>query len=153
VRPLGLVSLALLVVSVCFAIAGQLTLKAAMSRVGRIGYAQAAAPLDTIARALREPRLWAGLTLFTISAAFWLIVLSRVPLSVAYPVLGISYVLVVLLSRLVLNEPVPALRWAGVIVVAVGIALIGASFRPAHARARAAPPPPATTSEVPPPGP
>ena len=135
VRPSGLVSVALLLVSIFFAIGGQLMLKSAMTRIGRIGYAQATAPFETVTKALREPRLWGGLALFAASAAFWLVVLSRLPLSVAYPALGVSHILVALLSGVVLHEHVPLLRWVGVLVVAVGIALIGMSFRPAEARA------------------
>jgi len=41
----------------------------------------------------------------------------------------VSYILVVLFAKLVLHESVPALRWIGVVVVALGIAVIGASFR------------------------
>lgn len=119
----------LLVVSVCFAIAGQITLKAAMERVGRIGTAQISAPVETIARVAKEPLLWTGLTLFAVSALFWLVVLSHVPLSVAYPVVGLSYVLIVLFARIVLHEHVPTLRWIGVSVVALGIAIVGLSFR------------------------
>lgn len=80
-------------------------------------------------RAAREPRLWLGLFLFGVSAVFWLVVLSRVPLSVAYPIVGVSYILIVLLGRFVLHETVPAMRWIGVFVVAAGIAIIGLSFR------------------------
>lgn len=124
-----LVSLALLLVSVSFSIGGQLALKAAMNRVGRIGGAEVAAAGETIMRAAREPRLWLGLFLFGISALFWLVVLSRVPLSVAYPIVGVSYILIVLLGRFVLHETVPVMRWVGVFVVATGIAIIGLSFR------------------------
>lgn len=124
-----LVSAAFLLVSVTFSVAGQLTLKAAMKRVGRIGTAQFQAAGDTIARAAREPLLWVGLGLFGISALFWLVVLSRVRLSVAYPLVGVSYVFVVLFSRYLLHEKVPGLRWLGVFVVALGIAIIGFSFR------------------------
>ena len=128
-RAVGVVSLAMLVVSIAFAVAGQLTLKSAMTQVGRIGRAQVRAPAKTVVRAAKEPRLWIGLALFGISAAFWLVVLSRVPLSVAYPLVGLSYVLVVLLSRLLFHEQVPAMRWAGVVVIALGIALVGMSYR------------------------
>jgi drug/metabolite transporter (DMT)-like permease len=48
---------------------------------------------------------------------------------VAYPFVGLSYIVVVMFSRLFLHEPVSALRWFGVVVVAVGIAIIGLSFR------------------------
>lgn len=128
-RASALILGALLLISVSFAIAGQLTLKTAMARVGRIGTAQVTAPAETISRVAKEPLLWIGLALFGISAAFWLVVLSHVPLSVAYPVVGLSYILIVLFSRVVLHEHVPSLRWLGVIVVAVGIAIVGLSFR------------------------
>ncbi|HEX2294703.1 MAG TPA: EamA family transporter [Actinomycetota bacterium] len=128
-RTSGLISILLVVVSVGFAVAGQLTLKAAMDHIGRIGFEQVSEPLETVGRAAREPRLWAGLFLFGISSLFWLVVLSRVPLSVAYPFVGISYIFVVGFARFVLHENVPASRWVGVAVVALGIAIIGLSFR------------------------
>jgi multidrug transporter EmrE-like cation transporter len=128
-RPAGLVSIALVLVSVGFAVAGQITLKSAMNHIGEIGASEVRAVGDTVTRAAREPRLWAGLALFGISSLFWMVVLSRVPLSVAYPFVGISYILIVLLSRFILHEQVPILRWIGVLVVATGIAIIGLSFR------------------------
>ena len=122
-------SVILLLVSVGFAVVGQLTLKTAMDEIGRIGSAQIDAVGETLWRAAREPRLWVGLTLFAISAVFWLVVLSRVPLSFAYPFVGISYVVVVASSKFVLHEEVPTMRWFGVLVVAMGIAIVGFSFR------------------------
>ena len=126
-----LISIALLLVSVVFATAGQLTLKSAMESIGRIGTAQVTDAGQTVLKAAKEPRLWVGLTLFGISALFWLVVLSRVDLSLAYPFVGLSYIIVVTLSRVLFHEQVPALRWVGVTVVAVGIALIGLSSKTA----------------------
>lgn len=123
------VSIALLIASVVFAIAGQLTLKSAMSEIGRIGATEVSAAGETLARAAQEPQLWIGLTSFGISALFWLVVLSRVPLSVAYPFVGVSYILIVAFARFFLDEQVPLFRWVGVWVVALGIAIVGFSFR------------------------
>jgi multidrug transporter EmrE-like cation transporter len=129
-RPSGwVISIGLLVVSVTFAIAGQLILKSAMDSVGRIGSREVSNPGATITRAIKEPKLWLGLVLFGVSALFWLVVLSRVPLSVAYPFVGISYVLIVLFARFFLDEHVPLSRWIGVLVVALGIVIVGLSFR------------------------
>ncbi|MBA3289955.1 MAG: EamA family transporter [Actinobacteria bacterium] len=124
-----LISLVLLVLSVGFATAGQLTLKAAMNEVGRIGTAEVSDAGSTLLRAAKEPNLWLGLVLFGVSSLFWLVVLSRVDLSLAYPMVGFSYVVIVVLAALVLDENVPPLRWAGVLIIAVGIALIGISSR------------------------
>lgn len=125
----SLISLALVIVSVGLATAGHFTLKTAMNNVGRIGSAQVSAATDTIVRAAKEPLLWLGLGLFGVSAVFWLVVLSRVPLSLAYPFAGLSYIVIVALDRFVLDEHVPSLRWFGAAVVAVGIALVGISSR------------------------
>lgn len=126
-----LISIAVLVVSVIFATAGQLTLKAAMESIGRIGSAQVSDAGQTVVRALKEPLLWIGLLLFGISALFWLVVLSRVDLSLAYPFVGLSYVVVVALARFFFHEQVPTLRWVGVTIIALGIALIGFSSKTA----------------------
>lgn len=127
-RPGGAISIGLLLVSICFAIAGQLTLKTAMDQIGRIGTAQVSAAGSTIAKAAKTPRLWIGLIFFGVSALFWLVVLSRVPLSLAYPLVGISYILIVAFARIFLGEHVPPLRWVGVAIVAAGIAIVGSTF-------------------------
>ncbi len=123
------ISLALVVVSVSLATAGQFTLKAAMNDIGRIGTAQVRDASDTIVRAVKEPKLWLGLALFGFSAMFWLVVLSRVTLSLAYPFAGLAYVAIVLIDRFVFHVPVPALRWVGASIIAIGIALVGFSSR------------------------
>ncbi len=123
-----------MLVSLSLATAGHFALKVAMNRVGRIGTDEITHLADTVARAASEPRLWLGLFLFGLSAVFWLVVLSRVPLSVAYPAAGLSYVLVVALDRFVLDVEFPSLRWVGAAVIAVGIALIGISARPRPTR-------------------
>jgi multidrug transporter EmrE-like cation transporter len=128
-RASALILAILLITSVSLAVAGQLTLKSAMEKVGRIGSAEVSAPVATVKRVAGERLLWAGLFLFGLSAMFWLVVLSHVPLSVAYPVVGFSYVLIVAFSRFVLHESVPVMRWLGVAVVALGIGIIGLSFR------------------------
>ena len=127
------ISLALLAVSVIFAVSGQLTLKAAMNEIGRIGTDQVKNPKETVLKVMKETKLWLGLALFGISSVFWLVVLSRVSLSIAYPLVGLSYIVVVFISRFFLHEHVPPIRWVGVCVIAMGIALIGISLRRAGA--------------------
>ena len=122
-------SLILILISVVFAVSGQLTLKSAMNNVPPIGAEQVKTPGATIARVARQPRLWAGLFLFGISAIFWLVVLSRLPLSLAYPFVGLTYIIVVFWSRFVLGEAVPVVRWLGVGLIALGIAIVGLSAR------------------------
>ena len=128
-RAIGFIALAVMAASVVFAVAGQYTLKRAMEDVGAIRIADVKAPGSTIKRVISEPKVWIGLALFGCSAAFYLIVLSRVPLSVAYPLAGMQYLIVVAVAQFLLHEEVPPLRWLGVAVITTGILLVGLSFR------------------------
>lgn len=67
---------------------------------------------------------WAGLILYALSALCWLWVLSREQLSFAYPVLSLSFPIVVGLSALIFSEAISPLRWIGVVTIVVGVSLI-----------------------------
>lgn len=58
------------------------------------------------------------------SVVVWMYVLKKYELSVAYPLLSISYVVGLLSSHFVLHETVPLTRWIGVIIVMVGVYFI-----------------------------
>lgn len=112
--------------SVLLAALAQLTLKYGVDRVtmhGRSGIVLSE-PVASVLRVAREPFIWAGLTLFGVSAAVWIVVLSRVSLSFAYPFAALTYVIILLFDRLFLKVDVPGLRWAGVLFIVTGIVLI-----------------------------
>lgn len=67
---------------------------------------------------------WLGLFLYGFSAICWLWVLSRAYLSYAYPILALSFPIVVALSALIFGEVISALRWAGVILIVLGVSLL-----------------------------
>jgi drug/metabolite transporter (DMT)-like permease len=120
-------SLPLILLSVVCGVAGQLTLKSGMTQVGRIGVESLAEPIQLALRVLTSPLVVIGLCLYVLGAACWLIVLSRVPLSLAYPVLALSYAFTPVLAWLILGENVPSLRWLGVAVICVGVVLVSRS--------------------------
>jgi uncharacterized membrane protein len=68
-----------------------------------------------------------GLVLYGFSTLLYFYVLGRSHLSWAYSMGGLSYIFAVLLAPVLLNESVPPLRWAGVLVITAGVALIGYS--------------------------
>ena len=68
-----------------------------------------------------------GLGAYAISTAIYFYVLSRVNLSWAYSITGISYVVAVFLAASLLAENVSLFRWAGVLVIALGVVLVGIS--------------------------
>jgi drug/metabolite transporter (DMT)-like permease len=75
-------------------------------------------------RAVTSPVVILGFTLFGIGALFWLWVISRAPLSWAYPMLALGYLLVVLESRVILGESVPPQRWLGALIIVLGVIVL-----------------------------
>lgn len=120
----------LLVTSIGLATGGQLLLKAGMTEVGDFSEVLAAAGVTgLLSRMLTTWQVVGGLGVFGLSAVFWLLTLSRVPLSTAYPAVSLSYVLIIAFSYFVLNErPSPAV-WAGVLFIMLGISLVGIGQR------------------------
>jgi drug/metabolite transporter (DMT)-like permease len=115
--------IALILLSVTLAAVAQLTLKRGMDQVAS-STGELKLQADSLRDVVTTPAVWLGLFLFGLSAFVWLAVLSRTSLSFAYPFASLTYVLILLADRFVLDEPVPVLRWAGVAFIIVGIVLV-----------------------------
>lgn len=117
-------SISLILVAVIFSVSGQLLLKAGANKVGRIEAAAFSNPLRIAFSFLSSPLILFGLLFFVVSAFFWIIVLTRVDLSFAYPLVGANYILILLFSRIFFGEDVNIYRWLGAVLVALGVALV-----------------------------
>jgi drug/metabolite transporter (DMT)-like permease len=78
-------------------------------------------------RALLSPELIGAVVTIVAGTALWLTVLYRMDVSRAFPFLSLGTVAVVAASRIWLGEHVSARRWAGVALIAVGIALVAST--------------------------
>jgi drug/metabolite transporter (DMT)-like permease len=115
----------LILLSVASGVAGQTVIKLGVSHPGA---SDATGDLfSLVAMILRSPLVLLGLLLYGIGALAWIAVLARLDLSLAYPFLALNFVLVTIASRLFLGETVPALRWAGILVICGGILLVARS--------------------------
>lgn len=74
-----------------------------------------------------SPMIWLGLTVSGVQITSWLLILQRVPLSFAFPLMSLCYCGMVLASRVLLREPVPRTRWFGVGLITIGVAIIGST--------------------------
>lgn len=119
-----LVSLLLVLGSVGTATLGQLLLKTGMTSVGRLGAGALQQPLQTLIAVASTPVVWLGLASYAIGAVLWMVVLSRLDLGYAYPLLAISYILIPLLAHFLLGEAIPPLRWVGIAVIFVGVIIV-----------------------------
>ena len=117
-------SLILILLAIVISVGGQLSLKYGTGLLGRIDGQAVSGGWGLLQRVVSNPYIVAGIGLYGLGAVVWIVVLSRVSLSFAYPMLGLSYVLVLLVSRFVLNEHVSLQRWVGALLIVTGAALV-----------------------------
>ena len=133
---LSIRSFALLLFNLVLGSFGQICLKEGL-RGGDLAKGSTSV-LDTILSiltAMLNPYVIAGLTLYVLSVFTWLLLLSKVRLSVAYPMISISYIFVVILSATLLHEhvnwPVAA---GGLLLISAGVTFIGVGLGQAGQR-------------------
>ena len=74
-----------------------------------------------------EPHILGGLACYVISVVVWVIALSRVPVSIAYPMLSIGYVVNAIAAWWLLGEAVTPMRLAGIAIIVVGVFVVARS--------------------------
>ena len=103
---------------------GELCVARAMKAVGEVRDFHPAALMNVIARALRVSWMWLGLTLMGTAFFSLLAVLSMEDVSFVVPVTALSYGAGALGGKLFLGEQVTPRRWAGVLLICLGVALV-----------------------------
>jgi len=78
-----------------------------------------------VACALRSRWLWLALLCMGLGLLTWLMVLQRMDVGIAYPMLGLNFVLITLTARYVFKEPVDRQHWLGVVLILSGVVLLG----------------------------
>lgn len=114
----------IMIVSILLAVAGQLMMKKGMMAFGTFPFNQI---LVKIIPMIFNPWVFFGFVCFGLSSLFWLVVLSRLPLSLVYPMVSVGYVIVALVSMYLFREPVSLVRWIGIAVIVAGVVLISRS--------------------------
>ncbi|MDX1907261.1 MAG: multidrug resistance protein [Bacteroidia bacterium] len=120
---LGLIYLGL---NLIISVAAQFVLKAAMARLG--GF-DAGGDVGAYFLAMINPWIIGGLFLYGSGTVLWLLCLTKLELSFAYPVATVQYLLVFAGAWLILGENIPWLRLAGLAVIGAGVLVISLETR------------------------
>ncbi len=120
-----IIALLWLLPAMLFSTTGELFLKKGMNEIGVFDFVSVSTIAPMLIKIFTNPNIWIGFIGFGGGSIFWLSVISRVPLSLAYPMLALSYVIVVVESWIFLGEGLNPLRVAGSLVVGLGVALVG----------------------------
>ncbi len=111
--------------SICDTV-NQLCLKSAINTIAAPS-ASVKAILKFIFRLIIIPRVWISFLFSVISLCIWLFVLSKADLSFAFSADSMHYLFIAAVSKFILKEKVSLKRWAGIIFIVVGIALVSLS--------------------------
>lgn len=119
-----MVNYIILSVSILLAVAGQLLMKKGMIVFGTFPVSKL---LQNIIPMFMNPYVFFGFACFGLSSIFWLVVLSRFPISLVYPMVSVAYVLVAFASLIFFKEQVTMLRWLGIATIIAGVIIISRS--------------------------
>jgi uncharacterized membrane protein len=113
----------LLLIAMCLTVTGELLLKTGINRHGGLELSINSI-LPTAWKLFTNLFILGGFAFVFSGALFWLVVLSRWDLSLAYPLLSISYILGIALSAVILKEQVTVVQVLGVLVIIAGVTLV-----------------------------
>ena len=117
-------SILLILLSIAIAVGGQVLLKLGLNKIGSVNVNSLSGLGHLFLGIIKSPMVITGLFCYVISAAIWLVVLSAVELSFAYPFIGLTYVLILFISKFVLKEDVNPIRWVGAAIITIGVVVI-----------------------------
>jgi drug/metabolite transporter (DMT)-like permease len=106
--------------------AAQLMLKVGMERIGQFDFTLGKL-LQVGFQVVYNPFILAGLFSYIFSVAVWLLVLSRVEVSFAYPMVSLGYILNAVTAYYLLGENLSVMRLSGIFIILLGVYLVARS--------------------------
>jgi drug/metabolite transporter (DMT)-like permease len=124
-RHLDTKTFALLGSMVLFGSLGNVLLSKGMRQIGEILDLSPAALAPVFARTFTNAFVWLGILSLLVFFVSYLLLLSWADFSYVQPATAIGYALVAVLGYFMLGESVSLMRWAGVLIICAGVALVG----------------------------
>jgi len=118
--------IALLLVAVVIGVTAQLSLKQGMNRAQIVHFRAFSVPV-LIMRIFWNPFVLFGCFCYAVSLLLWLVILSKLDLSYAYPMVSMGYFFVALGSYFIFKEKITWQRWLAIGVIVLGVVLVGLS--------------------------
>jgi multidrug transporter EmrE-like cation transporter len=121
-----LATFALILTGVMLNAVAQLLLKAGVQPLGELSVGLHNL-LPTTIKVLMQWPIVAGLACYVISVGVWIVGLSRVEVSLAYPMLSLGYVVNALAAWWLFGEALGPMRWAGMMLILAGVLVMSRS--------------------------
>lgn len=81
----------------------------------------------SVVRLFFTPYIFTGLVMYGLATVLWLFILTKIPLSTAYPLQSLAYIIAVFGAFFIFGEAVTVWKIAGVLLIMIGVSLIGVS--------------------------
>ena len=120
---MSMAAFTLLMAGVLLNAGAQLLLKAGTNELGVITLTRAGWP-DTLMRMATQGHFILGAACYVLSLFVWILGLSRVPVSLAYPLLSVGYIVNAIAAHYLFGEAVTVTRWLGIGFIVVGVFLV-----------------------------
>jgi multidrug transporter EmrE-like cation transporter len=124
---MSFVTWALILIGVGLNAAAQLLLKVATRPLAHFSEFNADTLSGAVVILLKSPPFWVGMVCYASSLCVWLGALSKAPVSTAYPMLSLGYVVVAAVSVLWLGESMGPAKVMGIVLICAGVVLVSRS--------------------------
>jgi len=115
--------LPLIILGVMLNACAQLALKQGMRQIGDFAFSiENILPIGI--KVALNPFVILAIFCYVVSVVVWLLVLSRVDVSYAYPLLSLGYIVTAFAGRLFFGEVLGPVRWTGILIICLGVYLI-----------------------------
>jgi multidrug transporter EmrE-like cation transporter len=118
------VTFAIILASVMLNSAAQLALKAGANAIGTVAVDSSAGLVSAALGAAVQPWIICGLVFYFVSAGLWIAALTRVDITVAYPMLSMGYVIAAVAAWHLFGEQLTTMRLLGIGVILVGVVIL-----------------------------
>lgn len=119
-------SFSLVLCGVLLNAAAQLLLKAGTNAIGVFEFSRENI-LPVGWKVASEPHIISGLACYVVSVVVWIMALSRVEVSIAYPMLSIGYVVNAIAAWYLFGEAVTVMRLTGIGFIIIGVFIVARS--------------------------
>jgi len=104
----------------------QLSLKAGTNAIGVLNLSRVEL-FNTVMQLVLQPYIIGGIVCYVFSVAIWIVALSKLDVSIAYPMLSIGYVLNAFAAWYLFGEVITYQKFIGIIIIIIGVYFVARS--------------------------
>jgi drug/metabolite transporter (DMT)-like permease len=114
-----------ILVTTFLAVGGQLCLNHGMTKLGEMGGFKSL--MKSLSKVATNVWVISGLGLYIFSTLLWMMILTKTPLSFCYPFISLSYVFVIIASRIIFRERIDIFKVLAILLIVGGVVMLSMS--------------------------